>query len=80
MFSLEESKKNLKIDMEWVNRIVPRKTLHLRKYKLRRNTSEWTRKDLEREIKRLISIGKKYGRFFISLGSPLIPENANMES
>jgi len=74
VFSLEESKKNFKINIEWVNGIGSGRYYIFGNIDSIRILQNGTWEDLEREIKRQINIGKEYGRFVISLGRSALPK------
>jgi len=72
--SLEESKKNFKIDIEWVNKIVAGRVCifgNLDSIKILQNG---TSTELREEIRKQINIGREYGKFVMSLGSPVTPQ------
>jgi len=71
--SLEESKKGFEIDIAWVDAIVRERAClfgNLDAIGLLPNAG---RKELEREIKRQLEVGRRSGRFVMSLGSPVTP-------
>ncbi len=71
--SLEESKKGFKIDITWVDKVAAGKACifgNLDAIKVLQNGSY---AELEREIKRQLEVGCNYGKFVMSLGSPVTP-------
>jgi uroporphyrinogen-III decarboxylase len=72
--SFEESKKNFTIDLQWVNEVVGGRVSILGNLDAVNTLQNGTEKELEAEIIRQIGIGKEYGKFIMSLGSPVTPK------
>jgi uroporphyrinogen-III decarboxylase len=71
--SFEESKKGFEIDIAWVNKVVSGRVCIFGNLDAIRVLQNGTSRELKREIMRQISIGSKYGKFVMSLGSPVTP-------
>jgi len=71
--SLEESKKGFEIDIAWVNRVVAGRTCILGNLDAVGVLQNGTHTELEKEIRRQLSVGRQFGRFIMSLGSPVTP-------
>ena len=71
--SLEESKKNFQIDIEWVNEVVSGRCCIFGNIDSLRILQDGTLEELEREVKRQIEVGREHGKFVVSLGSPVTP-------
>ena len=71
--SLEESKKGFEIDIAWVNRVVAGRTCILGNLDAVGVLQNGTRTELEKEIRRQLNVGREFGRFIMSLGSPVTP-------
>lgn len=71
--SLEESKKNFTVNLEWVDKVVNGRTCIFGNLDSVNFLQNGAFKELEIELKRQIKIGRKYGRFVMSLGSPVTP-------
>jgi len=72
--SLEESKKNFQIDIEWVNEVVSGRCCIFGNIDSLRVLQDGTLEELEREVKRQIEVGREHGKFVVSLGSPVTPK------
>jgi len=72
--SLEESKKGFEIDLEWVDKVVDGRTCIFGNLDAVNLLPNGTAEELRREIKRQIEVGRRHGRFVMSLGSPVTPE------
>ena len=71
--SLEESKKNFEIDISWIDDLVGGRCCifgNLDSIGILQNGS---REALSAEIRRQIEVGRRHGRFVMSLGSPVTP-------
>ncbi|KYH39480.1 MAG: hypothetical protein AYL32_015980, partial [Candidatus Bathyarchaeota archaeon B26-2] len=71
--SLEESKKNFEIDIGWVNEVVSGRCCIFGNLDSVRVLQDGTLEDLEREVSWQIEVGREYGKFVVSLGSPVTP-------
>jgi len=71
--SLEESKKGFEIDIAWVNRVVAGRTCIFGNLDAVGILQNGTRTELEKEIRRQLKVGREFGRFIMSLGSPVTP-------
>ena len=74
--SLEEGKKNFQIDIGWIDRIVAGRACvfgNLDSVWLLRSGAQ---ADLKKEIRRQIDVSRNYGKFVMSLGSPVTPETS----
>jgi len=69
--SLEESKKDFDLDIKWINKVVAGKCCIFGNIDAIWILEKGTRRDLEREIRRQIDVGREYGKFAMSLGSPV---------
>ena len=72
--SLEESKKSFQIDIDWIDKTVAGRACifgNLDAVWLLRSGSQ---SELKKEVRRQIEVGRNYGRFVMSLGSPVTPE------
>jgi len=72
--SLEESKKNFTIDLQWVDQVVDGRACILGNLDAVNILQNGTDRELEKEIKRQVTIGMKHGKFIMSLGSPVTPQ------
>jgi len=72
--SLEESKKNFTIDLQWVNQVVDGRVCILGNLDAVNILQNGTEKQLEAEIKRQVTVGREHGKFIMSLGSPVTPQ------
>jgi uroporphyrinogen-III decarboxylase len=72
--SLEESKKNFEIDIEWVDQEVDGRSCIFGNLDSIGVLQDGTREELRSEIRRQIDIGRKHGKFVMSLGSPVTPK------
>jgi uroporphyrinogen-III decarboxylase len=71
--SLEESKKGFQIDIAWVDKVVGGRAClfgNLDAMNLLPNAAE---EELRRELVRQVNVGRRSGRFVMSLGSPVTP-------
>ncbi|MEM3047286.1 MAG: uroporphyrinogen decarboxylase family protein [Candidatus Bathyarchaeia archaeon] len=71
--SLEESKKGFQIDIKWVDKVVDGRACIFGNLDAINLLSNAPRDELEGEIKRQIEVGRRTGKFVISLGSPVTP-------
>lgn len=74
--SLEESKKGFQTDILWVDEIVRGRACIFGNLDAINLLPRASKEELEAELKRQIDVGRKYGRFVISLGSPVTPETS----
>jgi uroporphyrinogen-III decarboxylase len=74
--SLEESKKGFEIDLAWVNEVVEGRLCIFGNLDSIGVLQNGTREELRREIRRQVGIGREYGRFVMSLGSPVTPRTS----
>jgi len=72
--SLEESKKNFQIDIDRVDKIVAGRACIFGNLDAVWLLRSGTHSDLKKEITRQIDVGRNYGKFVMSLGSPVTPE------
>ncbi len=71
--SLEESKKGFEIDLAWVNEVVEGRVCIFGNLDSIGVLQNGTREELRGEVRRQVEIGREYGRFVMSLGSPVTP-------
>jgi uroporphyrinogen-III decarboxylase len=72
--SLEESKKNFEIDIEWVDREVDGRSCIFGNLDSIGVLQDGTGGELRSEIRRQIGVGRRHGKFVMSLGSPVTPK------
>ncbi len=72
--SLEESKKNFTIDLEWVDKVVNGRVCIFGNLDAVAVLQNGTLEELKSELERQIRIGREHGRFVMSLGSPVTPQ------
>lgn len=72
--SLEDSKKGFEIDIAWINDVAGGRVCIFGNLDAIRILQNGTSAELRREIRRQITIGRKYGKFVMSLGSPVTPK------
>lgn len=71
--SLEESKKGFRIDIARVDELVKGRACLFGNLDAINLLSKGSRRELEDEVKRQIDIGRRSGKFVVSLGSPVTP-------
>jgi len=71
--SLEESKKNFVIDLEWVDKVVNGRACIFGNVNAVSVLQNGSLEELTNELNRQIKIGRNHGRFVMSLGSPVTP-------
>ena len=74
--SLEESKKRFEIDLAWVNEVVEGRVCIFGNLDSIGVLQNGTREELRGEVRRQVEIGREYGRFVMSLGSPVTPRTS----
>jgi uroporphyrinogen decarboxylase len=74
--SLEESKKGFEIDLAWVNEVVEGRVCIFGNLDSIGVLQNGTREGLRAEVRRQVEIGREYGRFVMSLGSPVTPRTS----
>ncbi|MEM3692788.1 MAG: uroporphyrinogen decarboxylase family protein [Candidatus Bathyarchaeia archaeon] len=72
--SLEESKKGFQIDILWVDGIVKGRACIFGNLDAINLLPRASKDELETELRRQIEVGRRSGRFVVSLGSPVTPE------
>jgi len=72
--SLEESKKGFEIDLDSVDEVVAGRTCIFGNLDAIRVLPYATSIELRKEIRRQVNIGRRHGKFVMSLGSPVTPQ------
>lgn len=71
--SLEESKKGFEIDIAWVDEVVKGRTCIFGNLDAVDLLPNGSRQELQSEIERQLQVGRRSGKFVMSLGSPVTP-------
>ncbi|MEM1574234.1 MAG: uroporphyrinogen decarboxylase family protein [Candidatus Methanomethylicaceae archaeon] len=72
--SVEEGKKGFRNDISYVNKVVAGRACIFGNLDAIKVLQNGTTEELRREIRRQISVGYEYGKFVMSLGSPVTPQ------